>query len=284
MRQDTKMPAEATEFAARARSACRGAVRRRGFDPRAGALLRGAADDRAARPGGGPARGDRPGRALRLRQVDPAGAGLRACRSPPPARSRWEAPATPRGRLARCAYMPQRDLLLPWFSAIDNAALALRNRGLRRSGGAAAGRRPVRALRPRRLRATPPRRALGRDAPAGRLPAHPCSPASRCWRSTSRSPRSTRSPGPRCSSGWPGRWRPTRAPSSSSPTTSRRRSTSPTGSPCSRRARRGSVEELSAPAPRAPDRDAAVTDPEFVAVRERAMRALRGSPHDSVVP
>jgi ABC-type nitrate/sulfonate/bicarbonate transport system ATPase subunit len=32
-------------------------------------------------------------------------------------------------RLARCAYMPQRDLLLPWLAAIDNAALALRNRG-----------------------------------------------------------------------------------------------------------------------------------------------------------
>jgi len=37
-----------------------------------------------------------------------------------------------RARLARCAYMPQSDLLLPWLSAIDNAALALRNRGLRR--------------------------------------------------------------------------------------------------------------------------------------------------------
>jgi ABC-type nitrate/sulfonate/bicarbonate transport system ATPase subunit len=36
-------------------------------------------------------------------------------------------------RLGRCAYMPQRDLLLPWYSAIDNAALALRNRGLRRA-------------------------------------------------------------------------------------------------------------------------------------------------------
>jgi ABC-type nitrate/sulfonate/bicarbonate transport system ATPase subunit len=36
------------------------------------------------------------------------------------------------GRLSRCAYMPQRDLLLPWFSAIDNAALALRNRGVGR--------------------------------------------------------------------------------------------------------------------------------------------------------
>src|SRR3954467_1303685 len=36
-------------------------------------------------------------------------------------------------RLARCAYMPQRDLLLPWLSAIDNAALALRNRGAARA-------------------------------------------------------------------------------------------------------------------------------------------------------
>jgi ABC-type nitrate/sulfonate/bicarbonate transport system ATPase subunit len=32
-------------------------------------------------------------------------------------------------RLARCAYMPQRDLLFPWLSAADNAAIALRNRG-----------------------------------------------------------------------------------------------------------------------------------------------------------
>jgi ABC-type nitrate/sulfonate/bicarbonate transport system ATPase subunit len=37
------------------------------------------------------------------------------------------------GRLAHCAYMPQRDLLLPWFSALDNAALALRNRGVGRT-------------------------------------------------------------------------------------------------------------------------------------------------------
>src|SRR4051794_1459152 len=39
----------------------------------------------------------------------------------------------PSERLARCAYMPQRDLLLPWYSAIDNAALALRNRGARKA-------------------------------------------------------------------------------------------------------------------------------------------------------
>jgi ABC-type nitrate/sulfonate/bicarbonate transport system ATPase subunit len=35
-------------------------------------------------------------------------------------------------RLERCAYMPQRDLLLPWLSAVDNAALALRIGGLSR--------------------------------------------------------------------------------------------------------------------------------------------------------
>ncbi|HET7454903.1 MAG TPA: ABC transporter ATP-binding protein [Solirubrobacterales bacterium] len=41
-------------------------------------------------------------------------------------------------RLARCAFMPQRDLLLPWYSALDNAALALRNQGLRRESARAA--------------------------------------------------------------------------------------------------------------------------------------------------
>lgn len=35
-------------------------------------------------------------------------------------------------RLASCAFMPQRDVLLPWLSALDNAALAPRNRGARR--------------------------------------------------------------------------------------------------------------------------------------------------------
>jgi NitT/TauT family transport system ATP-binding protein len=48
-----------------------------------------------------------------------------------------EGEAAPRERLRRCAYMPQSDLLLPWLAAIDNASLALRNRG--------AGRRDARA-------------------------------------------------------------------------------------------------------------------------------------------
>jgi ABC-type nitrate/sulfonate/bicarbonate transport system ATPase subunit len=37
-----------------------------------------------------------------------------------------------RGRLGRCALMPQRDCLLPWRTAIDNAGLALENAGLPR--------------------------------------------------------------------------------------------------------------------------------------------------------
>jgi NitT/TauT family transport system ATP-binding protein len=40
--------------------------------------------------------------------------------------------ATAAGRLARCALMPQRDCLLPWRTALDNACLALENRGIPR--------------------------------------------------------------------------------------------------------------------------------------------------------
>ena len=48
--------------------------------------------------------------------------------------------ADPEGRLRACAYMPQQDLLLPWYSAVDNAALALRNGGMsRRDARAKAG-------------------------------------------------------------------------------------------------------------------------------------------------
>src|SRR5207244_6684044 len=40
---------------------------------------------------------------------------------------------TPKERLARCAMMPQRDLLLPWRTALDNAIIALENRGVSRA-------------------------------------------------------------------------------------------------------------------------------------------------------
>ncbi len=38
-----------------------------------------------------------------------------------------------KARLARCALMPQRDLLLPWRTALDNCGLALENQGLSRA-------------------------------------------------------------------------------------------------------------------------------------------------------
>jgi ABC-type nitrate/sulfonate/bicarbonate transport system ATPase subunit len=41
--------------------------------------------------------------------------------------------ADPAGRRAACAYMPQRDLLLPWRDALGNAALALECQGASRS-------------------------------------------------------------------------------------------------------------------------------------------------------
>jgi ABC-type nitrate/sulfonate/bicarbonate transport system ATPase subunit len=40
--------------------------------------------------------------------------------------------AAPAARLERCALMPQRDCLLPWRTALDNAAIALENAGLPR--------------------------------------------------------------------------------------------------------------------------------------------------------
>ena len=39
---------------------------------------------------------------------------------------------TPAGRLEQCALMPQRDCLLPWRTALDNAGIALENAGVSR--------------------------------------------------------------------------------------------------------------------------------------------------------
>ena len=68
--------------------------------------------------------------------------------------------------------MPQRDLLLPWLSALDNAALALRVRGVARSRARERGAGAVRGDGSRRLSGGASARALRRHAPARRLPAH----------------------------------------------------------------------------------------------------------------
>jgi ABC-type nitrate/sulfonate/bicarbonate transport system ATPase subunit len=72
--------------------------------------------------------------------VGPSGCGkstllelVAGLREPSSGRITVDGAAAAASRLARCAYMPQRDLLLPWLTAIDNAALALRNRGASRA-------------------------------------------------------------------------------------------------------------------------------------------------------
>jgi ABC-type nitrate/sulfonate/bicarbonate transport system ATPase subunit len=177
-------------------------------------------------------------------------------------------------RLARCAFMPQRDLLLPWYSAIDNAALSLRNQGMRRLEARAAaavlfqrfGLAGFESARPDELSGGMRQRVaflrtliagkpvLALDEPFAALDAITRAEMQEWLAAALRSD-------PRtvvlvthdveealylCDrvailSRRPGRL----------------------------------VAELSGPAPRAEDRDAAVTDPEFVAAREEALRALR---------
>jgi ABC-type nitrate/sulfonate/bicarbonate transport system ATPase subunit len=178
-------------------------------------------------------------------------------------------------RLERCAFMPQRDMLLPWLSAIDNAALALRNRGVRRgaarreagelferfglggfeqaapaelSGGMRqrvaflrtliAG-KPVLALDEPFASLDAITRAEMQGWLAGALEADP--------RTVVLVTHDIEEALYLCDSVLVLSARPARI-----------------------------VKRLSASAPRSPDRDAAVTDPAFVSVRERAMHALRG--------
>ncbi len=85
------------------------------------------------------------------------------------------------GRLARCAFMPQRDLLLPWLygDRQRGAGAAQPRRAARR--GAARGAAAVRALRPRRLRGHPPRASSPAGCASGSPSCARSSPASRCW-------------------------------------------------------------------------------------------------------
>jgi NitT/TauT family transport system ATP-binding protein len=180
-------------------------------------------------------------------------------------------------RLARCALMPQRDMLLPWLAAIDNAALALRNRGARRGAARAEAGRLFEQFGLAGFERTRPaglsggmrqRVAFLRTLVAGK----PLLALDEPFASLDAITRAEMQ-------GW------LAAALAAEP-----RSVVLVSHDVeealyladrvvvlsARPAR--VVAELSAPAPRAPDRDAAVTDPAFVAAREQAMAALhRGS-------
>jgi ABC-type nitrate/sulfonate/bicarbonate transport system ATPase subunit len=178
------------------------------------------------------------------------------------------------GRLARCAYMPQRDLLLPWYGALDNASLALRNQGMgrRQAREAAAGIFARLGLAgfedsaPGELSGGMRQRvAFARTVLAGKpvlLLDEPFASLDAITRAEMQ--------------GWLG------AALSAEPRTILLVSHDVEEALylCDRvavlSARPGRVvAELRAPAPRARDRDAAVTDPAFAAVREEALVALR---------
>jgi NitT/TauT family transport system ATP-binding protein len=177
-------------------------------------------------------------------------------------------------RLARCALMPQRDLLLPWYSAIDNAALALRNQGMgRREARAAAaglferfGLAGFEAARPAELSGGMRQRvAFLRTLIAGK----PVLALDEPFASLDAITRAEMQ-----------EW--LAAALRTDPRTvvlvthdvEEALYLSDRVAVLSARPAR-IVAELSAPDPRAADRDAAVTDPAFVAAREEAMLALR---------
>jgi ABC-type nitrate/sulfonate/bicarbonate transport system ATPase subunit len=179
----------------------------------------------------------------------------------------------PAARLARCAFMPQRDLLLPWLSALDNAALALRNRGTaRRAAREEAGRLFERfglagfeRARPAELSGGMRQRVaflrtlvsgkpiLALDEPFASLDAITRAEM-QAWLAVAleADPRTV---------------------VLVSHDVEEALYLADRVVVLSARPARV-VEELSAPSPRAPDRDAAVTDPSFVAIREKAMAAL----------
>jgi NitT/TauT family transport system ATP-binding protein len=178
------------------------------------------------------------------------------------------------GRLARCAFMPQRDLLLPWLTAIDNAALALRNRGMRRG----AARRQASELFERfglgGFERTKPAELSGgmrqrvaflRTLVAGK----PVLALDEPFASLDAITRADMQ-----------QWLAGALHADPRTVVLVTHDIEEALYLCDRVAVLSSrparvVAELSAPAPRADDRDEAVTDPEFVVVREHAMHALR---------
>src|SRR5215204_6055576 len=80
-------------------------------------------------------------------------------------------PDAGRIRAGAAALMPQRDALLPWLSALDNAALALRVAGVSRAAAQSAAHEHFAAFGLEGFERAPGR-AVGRDAAARRVPPH----------------------------------------------------------------------------------------------------------------
>jgi len=189
-----------------------------------------------------------------------------------------EGAADAAGRLARCAYMPQRDLLLPWFSALDNAALALRNRGAgkaeaRREAGALFerfGLAGFEAARPQELSGGMRQRvAFLRTLVAGK-PVLLLDEPFASLDAISRGEMQEWLAGALRADG--------RTVVLVSHDLEEALYLADRVLVLSARPGR-IVKELRAPDPRAADRDGAVTDPEFVAAREAALRALHAGAH-----
>jgi ABC-type nitrate/sulfonate/bicarbonate transport system ATPase subunit len=178
------------------------------------------------------------------------------------------------GRLERCAFMPQRDLLLPWYSAIDNAALALRSKGASRAEARAAaaalfdrfGLAGFEAARPSELSGGMRQRvAFLRTLIAGK----PVLALDEPFASLDAITRAEMQ-----------EWLAAALRADPRTVVLVTHDVEEALYLCDRVAVLSArpariVAQLSAPHPRAEDRDAAVTDPAFVAAREEALRALR---------
>ena len=183
-------------------------------------------------------------------------------------------------RLRHCAFMPQRDLLLPWYSAIDNAALALRNQGKRRAEARTAagalferfGLAGFEAARPDELSGGMRQRvAFLRTLIAGK-PVLALDEPFAALDAITRAEMQA--------------WLATALRADPRTVVLVTHDVEEALYLCDRVAILSSrpariVAELSAPHPRADDRDGAVTDPEFVAAREEALRALHAGSRGS---
>jgi ABC-type nitrate/sulfonate/bicarbonate transport system ATPase subunit len=184
-------------------------------------------------------------------------------------------------RLERCALMPQRDLLLPWYSAIDNAALALRNQGMKRAKARAEAATLFDRFGLAGFEAAPPAELSGgmrqrvaflRTLIAGK----PVLALDEPFASLDAITRAEMQ-----------EWLAAALRADPRTTILVTHDVEEALYLCDRVAvmspRPGRVvAELSAPEPRAKDRDGAVTDPEFVSAREEALRTLRQTLRGSV--